>query len=294
MPPMRTAAGATLTLFLLTRAVAQPAFPAQTGYINDETRVVSAGTRDQLEELLETVEKETGAEIAIAAVDSLGGRSIGDYAKALFAHWTIGEGKHNAGVLVVAVPQQRTVHVEVAHLLSLLLPRDDIDRIVRDHFMPAFRGGDFDTGIRQGMTQLAEAMRTAVGIEPVEGPPGKSTGVGDPVEAEDAAPAAAADTATTEVPAAYADWVTVAFFGLFVSVGFFIAGAGLGARLPAVVLFGSVFGGFPFLLTLLMPSAAPFYVLGSLALAMAAVGVRHGLRGGELVKGFRNVRRRPR
>jgi hypothetical protein len=101
----------------------------------------------------------------------------------------------------------------------------------------------------------------------------------EPLEKEDGA-----DAAETATPAAPQDdepspWLAVPFLGMFVAIGFYMVGSGIGGRMITPIWFGGVFGGFPLLVTLLMPSPVPRYVLGALAVLMTLKGIRSGVRG---------------
>src|SRR5262249_53320922 len=70
--------------------------------------------------------------------------------------------------------------------------------------------------------------------------------------------------------------LTTSFFGLFVAVGAFAAGAGLGSRVLVPLLFGGLFGGVPFLMSLVPIFNASLWVLAPLASALLAIGYLKG------------------
>jgi hypothetical protein len=85
-------------------------------------------------------------------------------------------------------------------------------------------------------------------------------------------------------------WVTLPFFGLFVGIGSFMAGVGVGSKTGFPLMFGSLFAGIPFLMSLVFNSSA--YVLGPLGVAVFIYGFRTGRRKPAWVTEMRSSGRR--
>jgi uncharacterized protein len=239
---------------IITQAALYAAFPKYTGYVNDFTSVLSDAARTELETLLRAVEADTKAEIAVAVVSSLDGMSVEEYATGLFKEWGVGKQDLDNGVLVVVAPSEREMRIEVGYGLEPVLPDGLSGDIIRTDFLPHFRNEDYAAGITQGVRRVADVVRK-----------------NHVLTAEELA-ALEQSGGAAEAPF----WITVPFFGMFVGIGFFMSGVGIGSKTGFPLLFGSFFGGMPLMMSLLF--GAPAYVLGPLAIAAFVYGFRTGRR----------------
>jgi uncharacterized protein len=239
-------------------------FPKHTGYVNDFSNVLSPEVRTYLEELLRTTEAETTAEIALAVVPSLDGMTVEEYANRLFQEWGIGKEKVDNGVLVVVAPNEREMRIEVGYGLEPVLPDGLAGEIIRTDFLPHFRDNNYAAGIHEGLTRIAEVVKRNHVLTAEERQALEESG-------GDAAP-----------------WfVTIPFLGLFIVIGFFMFGAGFGSKTGFPVLFGSLFGGMPLLMSMIPGFGAPIYVMGPLAVGAAVMGFRNGRRSPVWIKSMR-------
>jgi uncharacterized protein len=240
-------------LWALMAVPAGAAFPAPQKYVVDDAHVVDAAVRQEINALLRAVEDETRAEIAVVTVASLDGMTVEDYANRLFREWGIGKKGADNGVLVLVAPGERKMRVEVGYGLEPILPDGLAGDIIRHQFTPAFKNDDYSGGIRAGVARIAEIVRGRHVLTAAE---------------RKALEAAAEDRPPT--------WLTTPFFGAFVGVGGFMLGAGLASKTFFPLLFGSLFGGIPFLMALVPFFNASSVVLGVLALFAGVVGYRKG------------------
>jgi uncharacterized protein len=253
MPALFRAAAVVMLALTLQPPVRAADFPKYTGFVNDFAGLLDVGTRTQLEELLRAVEADTSAEIAIAIVPSLDGMSVEEYANRLFREWGVGKDNVDNGVLVLVAPAQREMRLEVGYGLEPILPDGLAGEIIRTNFLPHFREDRYADGITEGVTRVVEVVRA-----------------NHVLSAEELA--ALEQPASDDLP----QWVLVPFFGLFVGIGFFMAGVGVGSKTGFALLFGSFFGGMPLLMSLLFK--ATLLVLGPLAIAAFVYGLRIGRR----------------
>lgn len=244
-------------------------FPNHTGYVSDFSNVLSQEARTSLEELLRKTEAETRAEIAVAIVPSLDGRTIEEYASGMFKKWGIGKEKADNGVLVLVALNEREVRIEVGYGLESVLPDALAGEIIRTDFLPQFRKKDYFGGLQHGVERIVELVKRNQVLTPDERKALKSS--------------------NTEKPPI---WLMIPFFGLFIIIGFFMLGAGLGSKTGFPLLFGSLFGGVPLLMSIVPFFNASIYVLGPLALAAAAIGFRNGRRSPPWIASMRTEGRR--
>jgi uncharacterized protein len=149
-----------LACLLLAICAAQAAltFPPLTGRVVDDAHVLSADTRDKLTALLAQEEKQTGNQIVVATLPSLQGAAIEQYGYQLGRAWAIGQKGKNNGTILIVVPSEHKVRIEVGYGLEGDIT-DAQSRIIIDEFMlPAFRHGDYDGGVTAGTQAIIKVL----------------------------------------------------------------------------------------------------------------------------------------
>jgi uncharacterized protein len=128
--------------------------PYLTGRVVDNAEIMKADTRRRLADLLQAHERETTNQVVVLTVTTLHGESVEDYAVRVFEQWKLGQKGQDNGVLVVVVPQDRRMRIEVGYGLEGTLTDATAGRIIRDVMTPRFRKGDYDGGIFQGASAI--------------------------------------------------------------------------------------------------------------------------------------------
>lgn len=228
------------------------AFPKSVGDVNDFAGILDASTRATLESIIRETEQKTSAEIAVATVSSLDGMTVEQYANKLFHEWGIGKKDKDNGVLVLVAPGERKVRIEVGYGLEPVIPDGLAGEIVRTAILPKFRSNDYPGGVVDGVRQVAAIVQRGHVLTADERRQSTAGSSGD------------------RPPML----LMILFFGVFIACGAFMIGAGLKSRSVFPLLFGSMFGGVPFLMSLVPFFNAPVMILGPLALAMGLVGYR--------------------
>jgi uncharacterized protein len=100
-------------------------------------------TRSRLEVAIVGHERHTTDQIVVLTVPTIGDESIEEYATKVFETWKLGiKGKDN-GVLVVIVPQDRKMRIEVGYGLEGALTDVASSRIIRNVMTPRFKAGNY-------------------------------------------------------------------------------------------------------------------------------------------------------
>ena len=158
-----------IALWLLSFASAAAAqdYPALTGRVVDAADVLSPRTEDALSLRLADWEAESSDQIVVATVPGLGGQDIAQYAVGLGRHWGIGVGEDadggrldNGAILLVA-PNERAVHIAVGYGLEGTLTDAASSVIIQQRILPAFRDGDYDAGITEGVIGMIDVLSGA-------------------------------------------------------------------------------------------------------------------------------------
>jgi len=133
--------------------------PSLTGRVVDNAEILKPETRRVLAAQLEAHERETTDQVAVLTVATLDGENIEDYANRVFRAWGLGRRDRNNGVLVVIVPSERAMRIEVGYGLEGRLTDLAAGRIIRNVMTPHFRSGDFDRGVSAGVAAVLGQLR---------------------------------------------------------------------------------------------------------------------------------------
>jgi uncharacterized protein len=151
------ALAACLTLFLALSALALD-FPALTGRVVDDAGILDEGTRAALTDKLADLEAKTTDQLVVVTLKSLEGTSIEDFGVELGRRWQIGRKDKNNGVLLIVVPHERRVRIEVGYGLEGALT-DAVSRlIIENSVIPRFRAGDFSGGISRAVDDIISVL----------------------------------------------------------------------------------------------------------------------------------------
>jgi uncharacterized protein len=128
--------------------------PFLAGRVTDNAEILSPGMRRSLTEQLKSHEDRTGNQIAVLTMPTIGGESIEEYAAAVFAAWKLGKKGKDNGVLIIVVPNERRMRIEVGYGLEGTLTDGTAGRIIRNAIAPRFKAGDYDGGVEAGVKNV--------------------------------------------------------------------------------------------------------------------------------------------
>ena len=152
--------------------------PYLTGRVTDNAQILSEITLTTLGEKLKGHELITTNQIVVLTISSLEGESIEDFANKVFNEWKLGQRNKDNGVLIVVVPDERKMRIEVGYGLEGILPDITAGRIIRNIMAPRFREGDFDGGITEGVNSVVSVLEGS-SVED-SGLTGETTGESEP------------------------------------------------------------------------------------------------------------------
>ena len=157
-----------------------PSFPPLSGRVVDAANLLDARAARALSDALAAHEQASSDQVVVATVPSLEGYAIADYANRLGRAWGIGTAENDNGVLLLVAPNERGVRIEVGYGLEGALTDALSSIIIRREILPAFRGGDYTTGIEAGVASILAAIEGEYAAPPSGGAAGVGTGAAPP------------------------------------------------------------------------------------------------------------------
>lgn len=132
--------------------------PYLSGRVNDYAQILSEDARELLSEKLREHEDSTTNQVVVLTLPSLQGESIEDFSNEVFNAWGLGQQGQDNGILIIVVPDERRMRIEVGYGLETSVPDIMAGRIIREVMTPRFRDGDFDGGILEGTQALIDIL----------------------------------------------------------------------------------------------------------------------------------------
>jgi len=125
----------------------------QVGYLTDSEAIA------QLNDQISKLETETGTEIAIVVLPSIGDHTPKEFATALFETWKIGKKTKDNGILFLHVLDQRRVEIETGYGMEPILTDIKCKRILDEAVIPEFKKGNFSLGIAKGLNSIQRGVK---------------------------------------------------------------------------------------------------------------------------------------
>jgi uncharacterized protein len=222
--PARRWALVALFVLLASGAASGADVPFLTGRVVDNAEILKPATRDALTTTLKAHEQATGNQVAVLTVPTIGDDSIEGYATKVFENWKLGQKGKDNGVLVIVVPKDRKMRIEVGYGLEGTLPDAVASRIIRNVMTPPFKNGDYDKGVTDGVTAIIAQLE----------------GKGDSSLANSESPASSNSSSLIEVKGPDLSWPMRILLGAFIFgiIGLFTF---IGVMTPGVGWFLYVF-----------------------------------------------------
>jgi uncharacterized protein len=168
-----------IAIFLLA-AVQALEVPRLTGHINDTAGLLTSGQKQVLENILTQHEQQTSHQFILLTIPSLEGENLESYSIRVAEKWKIGRKNLDNGLIMLIARDDHEIRIEVGYGLESVITDAFAGDIIREIIVPAFKAGDFNTGIENAFKKLIDR---SLGLE-VE-LPAASSGSGVPKDIED-------------------------------------------------------------------------------------------------------------
>lgn len=140
------------------RIAAVPNPRPQNSWVSDPSGLVTA-RKAEIDSVINTLERETTAEVAVVILPTIGSQVPKDFAVALFKHWGIGKKKKDNGILVLHILDQRRVEIETGYGMEGILPDVKCRWIIDDVMRPYFKRNQFADGHLEIVQAIARGVR---------------------------------------------------------------------------------------------------------------------------------------
>jgi uncharacterized protein len=153
--------------------------PYLSGRVVDGAEILRPATREAIAGRLAAHEQKTTNQVAVLTIPTIGDEGIEEFATRVFGTWRLGQRGKDNGVLVVVVPHDRKLRIEVGYGLEGTLTDAAAGRIIRNVMTPAFKAGDFDKGVFDGVDAIVgqlEGTNDVAKIADVPAPARSSSG----------------------------------------------------------------------------------------------------------------------
>ena len=134
--------------------------PAPQRYFNDYAHVVSAPVVEESNSQLEQFERDTSNQIRVAIFPKMeSDDSVQSYTLRVAQKWGIGQKKESNGAVLFVFVQEHQMFLQVGYGLEGALTDALSKDIISDEIAPRFKAGDYDGGMRAGVSAILAATR---------------------------------------------------------------------------------------------------------------------------------------
>jgi uncharacterized protein len=127
--------------------------------VTDLTGTLEEGQRASLAAKLESLENDTGAQVAVLLVQTARPEAAEQFALRVAEAWRLGREGIDDGALLLVALADREVRVEVGYGLEGALTDATSRRIIDEAILPHFRNGDMYGGLAAGVDRITAVVR---------------------------------------------------------------------------------------------------------------------------------------
>ena len=132
--------------------------PEQYARVNDYANMLTDPEETKLNKLLKSLEDSVGSQLAILSVDSLGEKSIEQYAMEIAEAWQPGRAGYNDGIVLVLAIKDRRIRMDIGCGLQGIIDDELANEIIESLIVPEFRAANFYSGLRKGSEKIIQLI----------------------------------------------------------------------------------------------------------------------------------------
>lgn len=143
-----------VSVFFLSTLLFAAKIPEYKGRVNDYANVISKSDEAEINSYLEQLDSQTGVQIMVLTVTSMGGDEISSYSMKVAEKWGIGHSGKDDGALLVVALDEHDLRIEVGYGLEDKLTDAKCGLIIRNVIIPEFKNGNYSDGIVKGLKNM--------------------------------------------------------------------------------------------------------------------------------------------
>jgi len=124
--------------------------PRPEGWFVDTTGQIREKTVAELNRLAESVNRQTGGELAVVVIQTTDGAEHRRFATDLFNHWELGSSDRNDGLLILVALRDRKAEIILGDGIDDPKQVEASERIMNTVMVPRFRDGEPERAVLQG------------------------------------------------------------------------------------------------------------------------------------------------
>lgn len=136
-------------------------------YVSDPEGLLKPSTRDAVNRAFAELRRESSVEPALVVLPEIESDSPDDFATELFEQWGLGKTDKDNGLLFFVSMSPRRALLRPGYGLEGVLPDATCSRILRNELLPAFREGDYDSGVLAVVESLGEILESPEAVAEV-------------------------------------------------------------------------------------------------------------------------------
>jgi uncharacterized protein len=132
--------------------------PKNGSHVSNPDNIISEATVEKIDSIVITLESKATAQVAVVLLNSIGDADIFEFSQELFNTWGIGNASNNNGLLILLVKDLHTVRFHTGDGIEGVLTDATCKRIQRERMVPAFKEGNYDRGMLEGVAAAADVL----------------------------------------------------------------------------------------------------------------------------------------
>ncbi len=136
-------------------------------YVSDPTHILNDTTTARINQILGELENKATAQVAVVMLPSIGEADRFEFAQRLFEHWEIGKAEKDNGLLVLFILDQRNIRFHTGFGLEGVLTDARCKQIQQQFMVPAFKEGDYNSGMLRGIESVTAVLTTPEAIDEI-------------------------------------------------------------------------------------------------------------------------------
>ena len=120
--------------------------------------IISLSAQDSIDIMLHRLREQTGIEVVVAVINSIGDADCFEFSHTLFNSWGVGKNSTNNGLVVLLVTDQRCIQMVTGYGLEGILPDAICKRIQIESMIPYLKQENWDQGMVHGVADICRRL----------------------------------------------------------------------------------------------------------------------------------------